>query len=483
MCTAYQLSKEGLAVAVLEDGKIGSGETGRTTAHIFTAYDDRYFEMEKTHGLEAAKAIAESQWASVNWFEKVCETEGIDCDFMKLDGYLCAAIPLDERHSETSQGGGILGMMSHERQIRHEYDTCTKLGLPVEWMDKSPLPWFDISPCIKFRDQAQFHPMKFLGGLSQSITRRMGRIFEHTHAAGLEKTDGGVRVQTNQGKRVRARFAVVATNTPVFDLFTMHTKQSAWRTYAIAANIPKGTMPFLLWDTADPYHYVRFQTGHDGLDQIIVGGEDHRTGHPAPGGPDAPFLRLERWMRKVFPMARDVTYRWSGQVMEPIDGAAFIGHNPGDKNVFIITGDSGHGMTHSATAAMLLSDMICGRPNSWAAVFDPSRKTLRAAMEWIKDQSAVSAGYSKWLRSGDYASVEDVPRGCGGVVWHGGRRECVFRTEEGEVRRFTSVCPHLMGPLVWNPKEKRFECPAHGSRFDVEGHVINGPANKDLEQF
>jgi Rieske Fe-S protein len=265
----------------------------------------------------------------------------------------------------------------------------------------------------------------------------------------------------------------------------VHTKQRPYRTYVIGAAVPAGSVPTVLyWDTADPYHYVRLQAatpsaGGSTGDILIVGGEDHETGQSDDA--EARYGRLEGWTRERFPMVGEIRFRWSGQVMEPVDALAFIGRNPMDHdNVFVATGDSGNGMTHGTIAGLLLTDLITGRENPWAELYSPSRVTLSAMGEFLRDTANMAAQYADWLTAGDVEKDRLVRPGSGAIVRHGLTKVAVYRDMDGTFHECSAVCPHLGGIVAWNHAEKTWDCPAHGSRFDGLGKVLNGPANKDL---
>ena len=242
--------------------------------------------------------------------------------------------------------------------------------------------------------------------------------------------------------------------------------------------IPKGSVPLgLYWDTEDPYHYVRLQPAAD-HDVLVVGGEDHKTGQ---GDPNASFEKLEKWIRERFAVVTTIDYRWSGQVMEPIDGVAFIGRNPLNKNIYVATGDSGMGMTHGTIAGILLTDLIQGRRNAWAEIYDPSRKTVGAALEYVKENLNVAAKYAEWVTGGDVESKEQIPAGQGRVIRSGAKKIAVYRDESGAFHACSAVCTHLGCLVAWNSMEKSWDCPCHGSRFDGGGRVLNGPAVRPLE--
>ncbi len=280
---------------------------------------------------------------------------------------------------------------------------------------------------------------------------------------------------TEANHRVSARHVVVATNTPVNDMVIMHTKQAPYRTYAIAFDVPAGWIErALYWDDADPYHYVRLH-GADGRTLLIVGGEDHKTGQGP--GPEKSMVALEQWARRNFAQAGAIAFRWSGQVMEPVDSLAFIGRNPGDEeNVFIVTGDSGHGMTHATIASILIPDLIAGQSNPWEQIYDPRRKSLRSAGTFAHENINVAAQYRDYATAGEVASVDQIEPSGGAILREGVRKLAVYRDKEGHVHRFSAVCPHLKCIVRWNEIEKTWDCPCHGSRFAADGHVINGPA-------
>jgi glycine/D-amino acid oxidase-like deaminating enzyme/nitrite reductase/ring-hydroxylating ferredoxin subunit len=464
MTTAYLLAKEGRSVVVLDDGAIGGGMTGRTTAHLTNAFDDRYVEIEKMHGEKGARHTAESHTAAIDKIEQIARDEQIDCEFERLDGFLFVP-PGDSTDV-----------------LKDELSACHRAGLvEVELVARAPIETFDTGPALRFPRQGQFHPLYYLTGLSQAIAGYGGRIFSETHAT---KIEGGssAHVETALGPVVTCDVIVVATNTPVNDRVAIHTKQAPYVTYVIGVQVPKGSVPrALYWDTPDPYHYLRLQSDRDNdqYDVLIVGGEDHKTGQENDG--DRRFATLEQWTRERFPQAGEVEFRWSGQVMEPVDGVAFIGRNPLDEdNVFIATGDSGQGMTHGTIAGMLLTDLIQGGKNRWADLYDPSRFPWRAMGEYASENINVAEQFTDYVTSGEIKTVEELKPGDGAIMRDGLSKLAIFRDEDGEVHKLSAVCPHLGCIVAWNSTEKTWDCPCHGSRYRADGRVYNGPANSDL---
>jgi glycine/D-amino acid oxidase-like deaminating enzyme/nitrite reductase/ring-hydroxylating ferredoxin subunit len=454
--TAYLLASEGREVVVLEDGAVGGGETGRTTAHLASALDDRFHVLERLHGPEGARLAAASHAAAIDRIETIVGEEAIACDFERLDGYLF--VP----------PGGSLDVLDAE------FEAARRAGVQgVEVVPRAPGLSLDTGVCLRFPRQAQFHPLRYLEALAGAIEIREGRIFGETHVTGV---DAGppARVTTEAGLVVTADFVVCATNTPIIDWLVIHSKQSAYRTFAIGARLASGAVPKALWwDTADPYHYVR-RYG----DVLIVGGEDHKTGQEDDAS--RRFARLEEWTRDRFEVGA-VDYCWSGQVMEPVDGLAYIGRNPGDKgHVFVATGDSGHGMTHGTIAGMLITDLIAGRPNEWERLYDPSRKPLRAAKEYLRENVNVVRQYLDLVSPGEVRSVDEVAPGDGAILRQGLAKLAVHRDDAGTLHVLSAVCTHLGCIVHWNSLERTWDCPCHGSRFGIDGAVLNGPAAAGL---
>ncbi len=461
MTTAYLLACEGKKVVVLDKGKVAGGETCRTTAHLANAIDDRYVRIEKIHGEEGARLAAESHTAAIDLIEAICKKEEIRCDLRRLDGYLFT--PPGEKSD----------------LLQKELEAAHRAGLSkVKLLDKIPVPRLSDGPCLLFPRQAQIHPTKYLGGLTAAFLEKGGRVYSDALVTSVEGGEKAV-VKTKSGYEIKCEAVVVASNTPLNDRFIIHTKQEAYRTYAIGFHIPQGSIPIALyWDTLDPYHYIRVQHEEE-RSVLIVGGEDHRTGQSA--DETEALKRLEAWAREHFPQVGEALFKWSGQVEETVDGLAYIGRNPQDEaNVYIATGDSGMGMTHGTIAGKLITDLILGRENPWAKLYDPARKTVRSLSEWVKGNFNTVLQYGDYLTPGEVKSPEDVPMGEGAVVRRGLEKVAVFRDEAGKTHEMTAVCPHLGGIVRWNTEEKTWDCPCHGSRFTCKGSVISGPATEGL---
>jgi len=463
LSTAYELARFGRDVVVIDRGQIGTGMTARTTAHLVSALDDFYSELIKVRGEDEARLYHDSQVAAINRIEAICRDESIDCQFRRLDGYL---VPSEE--------AGVA-------ELHEEYEACRAIGVEVEWADRAPLADFDTGRCLRFPDQGRFHPTRYLAGLARAIAARGGRFYADTAYVDHDEDDGGVTITTEAGPKIRARHAVFATNSPVNDLVALHTKLLPNRTYAIAAPVPKGSVPdILMWDTYEVYHYVRLAELDDARDWLIVGGEDHRAGQAS--DMDARFAAIADWTRKRFPGFGKVEHSWSGQVLEPIDFMPYSGRNPGDTNVYVHTGDSGQGITNGVAGSLTILPLIIGEDSRYAPVLDPSRKSFArpAAKEFVVGQAGVVANLAEHFGPGELSSADELGPGEGGIVREGVHKLAVYKTPEGEVVRRSAVCTHMGCVVHWNRFEKCWDCPCHGSQFSPDGEVMNGPALKPL---
>ncbi|MET0792871.1 MAG: FAD-dependent oxidoreductase [Polyangiaceae bacterium] len=462
---ALELAERGRSVVVLERSKPGAGDTGFTTAHLTALLDTRYVELEKTFGADTARLVASSHLRGIAHLERVVNKYAIECDFRRVSAFLCSATE------------------EQEKLLLKESEAAHRAGLSCQLVRRAPLA-VTAGPALHVARQAQFDPLAFLAGVAGALREKGVPIYAPASVIEFDShsSNEAAALKTSEGRSIRARHVVVATHTPVNDVAAMHTKQAAYRTYVIALESDVAE-PALAWDMEDPYHYVRY--GRDRATQrtvLIVGGNDHRVGEDSDS--QANFGVLEAWARERFPRAGKPVCQWSGQVFEPSDGLAFIGKNPGDERVFVLTGFSGNGMTYSGLASELIADLIDGKTHPFAEIYAPSRKphSASAIAEFVKENWNTAAQYADWVSPADVSGVEHIPRGEGAIIRRGLRRVAVYVDEAGAPHELSATCPHLGGVVSWNPAEKSWDCPCHGSRFDCHGKVITGPALSDLER-
>lgn len=459
--TAYELAAKGQHVIVVDRGGICSGITARTSAHLAPLCDDLTSAMIKLRGEEISRAFYESQAAAVDRIEEIQKLEKIKCDFRRLDGYLFQALNTDSQI------------------IDDELDAVRKVGAPVHRLVGVPLSGCDMQHVLRYPRQATFHPLKYLRGLASAITAKGGAFYPETVVGKVEERDDGLVVASTDRGTITAKAVVVATNSPIVDTFALHTKMAPYRTYAMAFSIPRGALPdALYWDTLDPYHYVRLQPGEGRSDHLIVGGADHKTGESDDA--EVRFEALEAWARNLIPAIEQETHRWSGQVLDTIDYAAFIGRNPGNRNIYVHTGDSGQGMTHGVVGSLINSGLILGENRTWQDVYEPGRTTVSAIGNFLRENVTAVKNFSEYLAPGELASVDDLKPGRGAIVRQGLTKIAAYRDSEGALHARSAACTHLGCHLHWNSFEVCWDCPCHGSHFSVDGTALNAPAVSPL---
>jgi Rieske Fe-S protein len=362
--------------------------------------------------------------------------------------------------------------------LEKEYDAVQNIGFDgVEWT-KAPIAG-ESRGCLRFPNQARFHPLRYLAGLSRAVKRGGGQLFSGTSIVSVEEHTKGAVATTAGGHRIAAKIIVAASNTSFVNHLAVHTKQAPYRTYVLALEMPAAAPDALIWDTDEPYHYVRSCTEGDST-LLLIGGEDHKTG--TADDADARFQRLEAWARERFPRAGAVRDAWSGQIYEPVDYVPFIGHSPGHDKVYLVTGDSGEGLTTGVAASRILSDMIAGRKNKWASVYSPRRKSAKpsTAATYAKDLAGAAKHLAEHFFSSD-AKPDDIPPGKGAIIRGEKQKVAAFRDERGVLHVMSATCTHAGCVVQWNGFESCWDCPCHGSQFSPTGEVLQGPAVRPLK--
>lgn len=493
---AYELVKRQQEVVLLEAREVLSGETGRTSGHLSSALDDQYINIEKKHGREGAKAAAESHNWAIERIGQISQELGIDCDYHRLPAYRVSQFPKNgentKDHSKDVEDMKAEAKVANELGLKAEY----REGFAIKgWQGKH-----DQRDALVFTGQAVFHPTKYLNGLMRWLkkqdnfncyidTRVMLVEEKGTGMLGLGSSKG-VHIQTEKGHNVNCQNAVEATAVPLQKLSVI-VELEFYRTCCVAIKVPKGSIEdCLLYDTADPYHYMRLTKCDDRNDYIIVGGGDHKVGQEET---DPHYEELESWARERFPQCTSVDYRWSGQIFEPVDHVAFIGANQGCDHIYIVTGDSGNGLTHGVLAGKLIADQIAPQPApagdlarpDWTAItklYSPKRmgSILKSLPIMLAHDAQINFQYKRFLES-DIQDIEDLAPGTGGVLNPLTKLPiAVYKDEKGNVTKRSALCPHLHGVVCWNQAEKSWDCPVHGSRFSPQGLCVDGPAKSNL---
>ncbi|MBR0698193.1 FAD-dependent oxidoreductase [Bradyrhizobium lablabi] len=456
--TAYEVCKRGKSVVIIDRGRIAGGMTSRTSAHLAPLCDDLVSEIK---GSDATKLFCDSQ-AAIDRIEVIQEQEEIDCDFRRLDGYLF-------------QGRDMTSDI-----IDQEMDAVREIGAPVHRLVGMPFNGCANRHVLRYPRQATFHPLKYLSGVARACRNNGVTFFRDSPVEEISEDNGIVLVRTTRGV-IRAKHAVVATNSSISDRFAIHTKTAPYRTYVMAFEIKRNALPdALYWDTEEPYHYVRLQPGPDRIDYVLVGGEDHKSGEADDA--DERFKRLKAWARELISGLGRETHRWSGQVLDTIDYAGFIGQDPGCKNVYVAMGDSGQGLTHGVVGAILNTALIMGEDHPWKELYAPGRIPLKAAKNFVMENVTPVKSFAEYVAPGELHSLDDLRRGQGAIVRRGLEKIAAYRDEAGALHLNSASCSHVGCHLHWNSFETCWDCPCHGSMFDVKGQPINAPAVAPLDK-
>jgi glycine/D-amino acid oxidase-like deaminating enzyme/nitrite reductase/ring-hydroxylating ferredoxin subunit len=350
------------------------------------------------------------------------------------------------------------------------------LGLPATYTDSPPLP-FPVRGAVRFAGQAQLHAARYLVGLARAVAGDGSYVFEESHA--LEVSDGAARMVSTGDGSVTARAVLIATNFPFLNRGLFSLRCHAHRSYLIAAGMSADELPGGTFISADeplhsvmPYHSA-------GRSLLLVGGEGHRAGEATHTAER--YDRLEGWARERFPLS-SLEYRWSTQDAVPIDGVPYIGRlTPLSRNIYVATGFRKWGLSNGTVAGSILADRLLGRPNGWASVFDSNRvKPLAGARRFVTENARVGARYLRGRLAARRSALPELTRGEGRILELAGEKTAAYKDERGEVHAVSAVCTHLGCIVEWNGGERTWDCPCHGSRFDPEGKVLQGPAKQAL---
>lgn len=462
ICTAWELTRAGRSVVLLDADEVAGGVTGYTTAKLSSLHTLIYADLQSRHGGDVARSYAQSQQDAIEHVSQVCAELAIDAELERAPSYTYATSPelLD--------------------QIRGEADAAAEAGLAASFTTEVGLP-FPVAGAVRVDNQAQFHPRKYLLALAADFVRLGGQIYEHSRVTELSEGQP-CRVSTDAGHSVSASDVVVTTHYPVFDRALQFSRLEPRREVVVAGPIPGDTDPNGMYITPEQNtRSVRTAPYADGQRLLIVTGEKFK---PGTGDVEDRYRKLVAWTREHFPGA-DVTYRWAAQDNDTTDQVPFVGHfHPAAKHVYVATGFGGWGMSNGVMSGKLLAGLIVGSPPAWHGIYDPRRiNPTREASSFLKLQGSVAKHFvGDRLKTKSIQSVDEIEPGTGAVVRVDGQRSAIYRDASGAVHAVSARCTHLGCIVQFNDAETTWECPCHGSRFDVSGAVIHGPATKPLEQ-
>ncbi len=457
--TAFELQRHGKKCIILEANNIGFGTSGGTTAHLNDFFDTTYKEAIAKFGLENARLLAQAGKEALQIIERNVLEHNLSCDYEKKTAQLFA---LNEKQEQV-----LSDMVEGAAKVGHEMKYIQDISYPIPFRK-----------AVEIRNQAQFHPIKYIRGLCEIFKNSGGMIVEGCLYESHEEKEEIVYLRTSMGT-IRARHAVYATHIPP-GINILHFTTAPYRSYAIAFSLKSNSYPKELgYDLEDPYHYYRSHV-IDGKELLIAGGEDHKTGHAEDTG--ACFSSLENYCRQYFDIDR-VEYSWSSQYYEPADGLPSIGILPGSGGrVYVATGFRGNGMVFGSLSSRILSDLIIGGTSVYQELFKPSRfKPVAGFTAFVKENATVIHDFIKDKITRDkVTSLVEITEGEGKVIKYEGESYAVYKEHGGKLHLLKSTCPHARCEVRWNSAELSWDCPCHGSRFNINGRLLNAPAIKGL---
>lgn len=458
--TAFLLKQAGLKVVLLEADRILQGTTGHTTAKVTCQHGLIYDKIQGKLGLEKAAQYYQANLSAMKWIRTTAEEREIDCDLKSQSAYV---------YTQTD---------NYIAKIQKEAEAAQEIGIPCEYVEEIPLP-YPIKGVLRFMDQAQFHPLKFLSALARDIPGDGSHLFEQTRAVDIH-IDGQCTVTTGNGHKVLAEHAVIATHYPFYDGHGLYfSRLYPDRSYAMGVTI-LDEYPGGMYITAeDPGRSLRSQPFENGM-LIIAGGEHHKTGQ----GPDTRthYENLAAFAQDTFGL-QEIHYRWSAQDYTTPDEVPYAGPlTSKTPNLYIACGFRKWGMTNGTASAHLIADLIVKDESPYQDLYDPSRFTLAGS---VKNFVVENADVAKQFVSGKLSPVPDEPDLApmeGRVVEGEGQKLGVFKDGGGRLHWVDTTCPHMGCELAWNSAEHSWDCPCHGSRFTCEGDILEGPAQKPLRR-
>jgi glycine/D-amino acid oxidase-like deaminating enzyme/nitrite reductase/ring-hydroxylating ferredoxin subunit len=447
-------------VAVLEAFQVGMGTTGSSTGNLYASIDEHLSSIESKHNEETLKAVVTSRLSAIDFIDQRIKEYNIECDFMRVPFHLFTSPDKNQKSN----------------QIEKEQQSATKAGLSVSTVAPGGFP-FQVDKIVSIADQAQFNPLKYVQQLAAAIEGFNCRIYGYTQVTDVEQGDTCL-VHTTHSK-VKAKEVVMATHTPK-GIYGVHTAIEPYRENALAVKL-KGELPVggIYWHMQQSQHYsIRpYSNGRDNY--LLVLGESYKVGHQ--NNTEENIRKIEDYLRANFEV-ESIEYSWAAQNYKPADNLPFIGQSPLENKKYIATGFAADGLVYGTLSGMIISDIILGKENPWAKIYSPTRFTPKAsAPKFIKENFDVGYQLVKdYLFYGDADELKEIKSGEGKTIKLNGERLAAYRDEKNSLHIVSGICTHMGCIVHWNNGEKSWDCPCHGSRFSVDGEVLEGPAYTGL---
>lgn len=462
--TAYLLAKGGKKVVLLDAGRILDGTTGFTTAKVTAQHGMIYHELLQHFGEEKARLFYEANHEAMDFIRSHVQKWDADCGLEQEDAYLF------------TQDDNMLS------KLEDEFKAYEKLGLPGEWLETIPLP-MPVRGAIKMPGQYRFHPLAYLKRMVEEFLRLGGIIYENTTIGEEAETEGPITIKTQRGNHsITCQFAVSASHFPFYDGRGFYfTRLHAERSYVVAVK-PETAYPGGMYiNIENPSRSLR-SVSYNGEELVLVGGENHPTGKS--DCTHRHYENLEKFAGELLG-ARAIPFRWSAQDLITLDKLPYIGPITSKQDrILVATGFRKWGMTSGTAAAQIITDQILGKDNRFSDVFTPSRfKADPALKTFVVQNAGVAKEYIAGKVGMTHGKIEELKAGEGTVVRHNGQRAGAYKDERGNLHLVDTTCTHLGCECEWNEGERSWDCPCHGSRFNYDGEVLEGPAIDPLKKL
>lgn len=464
---AHLLKQAGKRVAVLEALSIAEGTTGMSTGNLYCTIDEKFHHIQSKYNKEISQKVAQSRAAAVNLIDHFIQDYDISCEFRRVPWYLFAETEKDKS------------------KIEKELEAMSDAGLMPVSEAQLPLPFATLAG-IRLDNQAQFNPLKYVRGLAEKTQGPEAMIYEYTKVVDYKDgKDGNPCVlHTERGHRITALHVIMATHVPKGVMF-VQTLLGPYREYALAVKLAGNSYPHgTFWAlSGESHHSMRAYTSAEGKSHLLILGEHHKVGQLEDSTES--LKNLEIYIRERFKVEK-VEYYWGGQHYKSADSLPYIGPMSKDSNIYYATGFSTDGLTYGTLAAMIICDSIMGRKNEWAEVYDSLRHNPgKAAKDFITENANVMVQYMKDLplMNVDAKEFMEIKEGEGKTIALDGQKYAAYRDLNNKLHVVSAVCTHMKCIVNWNSAEKSWDCPCHGSRFGIDGHVIEGPAIHDLAKW
>lgn len=455
----FILKRRGMKVAILEVDKIIEGTTARTTAKITSQHGLIYDKLISDVGETKARQYADANESAIEFIQRIIQEKGINCDYSVMPAYV---------YTQND---------SYVDRIKKEVVAASTLGIEASFVTESYLP-FPIKGAVRFENQAQFHPRKYLLELASEIPGEGSHIFENTKVLDVKEGTPN-EIITENGYKVKANKIIIASHYPMENLKGLFFSRIYTERAYILGVVAEENFPEGMYISAEsPTRSLRRQRYKDGH-MVLIAGENHKTGQGK--STEVHYNSLKQFAEENFTV-KDIPYRWSAQDCMPMDDIPFIGNiTSNTKNIYIATGFKKWGMTGGTAAAMILSDIITEGYSSHSDVFDPFRLNIKGSIgTFIKENLNVGYEFIKGKLNINGSDTE-ISTGEGKVVDFNGKRVGFYRDDKGKTYIVDTTCTHLGCELQWNKSEKSWDCPCHGSRFSYDGTILEGPALKELD--